>query len=164
MKIPTTSDPVNPTVPRTVDDLLDLEAIKVLKVKYWWAVDVKDWETYRSLFTDDGVVEIDDVTYSSVADVVALFEESIQGHEVIHKVHLPQIELTEPGEAKGIWCMSSVVRGEKMNHREQGVYHESYRKVDDEWLISHLSLHHVLLQPEGDTRLIGNESHWWESS
>ncbi len=36
----------------------DLEEIKKLKARYFRSLDSKDWETYRSVFTNDVVVDL----------------------------------------------------------------------------------------------------------
>jgi hypothetical protein len=36
-----------------VQELLDREAIKELKARYFRLVDEQDWDAYRQLFTDD---------------------------------------------------------------------------------------------------------------
>jgi hypothetical protein len=52
----------------------------------------------------------------------------------VHQVHAPEIELTSPTTARGVWALEDVVRfGPGVNLRGYGHYTETYEKVDGQW-------------------------------
>ena len=57
----------------------------------------------------------------------------------VHHAHTPEIELTSPITAKGIWAMEDLLwwqNGDVLEHlRGFGHYHETYRKIEDRWFI-----------------------------
>ena len=57
----------------------------------------------------------------------------------VHHGHMPEIELTGPGTASGIWAMLDVVKL-GAGFVGYGHYHEEYRKVEGDWRISRLRL------------------------
>jgi hypothetical protein len=53
-----------------------------------------------------------------------------------HQVHAPEITLTSETTATGIWALEDVVRlAPGLNLDGRGHYHETYEKVDGQWLI-----------------------------
>ncbi len=54
---------------------------------------------------------------------------------------MPEITLTGPGTASGIWSMEDIVEfPDGTVLQGYGHYHETYRKVDGEWRIATLHL------------------------
>ncbi|WP_420920353.1 nuclear transport factor 2 family protein [Mycobacterium kansasii] len=59
----------------------------------------------------------------------------------VHQVHAPEITLTSPTTATGIWALEDVVRlGPGVNLNGRGHYHETYEKLDGSWLIKSSTL------------------------
>ncbi len=110
----------------------DVEAIKQLKARYFRTMDTKDWSAMRAVFTDDVVVD----TSSSGGGVVAgaddfiSFLSGVIGDVVtVHHGHMPEIEVTSPTTASGIWAMEDMLRwpdGTELHG--YGHYHETYEK------------------------------------
>ncbi len=118
----------------------DLEAIRQLKARYCRLMDTKDWESYRQLFTDGVVV---DTTESgggveTGADAFLEFLVAAIGSAVtVHQCHTPEIDITSPTTATGIWAMEDMLRFEDGSQLHgYGHYHETYEKVSAEWRIS----------------------------
>lgn len=122
----------------------DIEAIKQLKARYFRTMDSKDWQGMRGVFTDDVVVD----TTSSGGGVVQGADEfmgflhGVIGDVVtVHHGHMPEIELTSPTTATGIWSMEDMLRWPNgMEMHGYGHYHETYAKVDGRWLIKTTTL------------------------
>ena len=117
----------------------DVEAIKQLKARYFRSMDTKDWEGMREVFADDVVM---DTTSSgggvvSGADAfVALLREILKDVITVHHGHMPEIEITSPTTARGIWAMQDLLRwpdGREL--RGYGHYHETYERIDGAWRI-----------------------------
>ena len=119
---------------------LDTEAIKRLKARYFRMMDVKDWDAFRNVFTDDVVI---DTTASGgnvitgAAAFVAFLQDAIGDVLTVHHGHTPEIELTSPSTATGVWAMEDMLRwpnGSELHGT--GHYHETYEKVDGTWRIA----------------------------
>ena len=117
----------------------DIEAIKELKARYFRTMDTKDWDGMRQVFSDDVVMD----TTGSGGSVVTggdAFMEFLRGTlaEVVtvHHGHMPEIELTSPTTATGIWSMEDVLRWpDGRGLHGYGHYHETYEKNADGWRI-----------------------------
>ena len=132
--------------------LAEIEAIKQLKARYFRLLDSKDWAGWRQIFTDDLVSETDtappqpDGSHRMPpahpdADAFVAFVSNLLGDGVtVHHGHMPEIELTGPDTARGIWAMEDIVAFPTMALHGYGHYHEEYRKVDGAWRIARLHL------------------------
>jgi uncharacterized protein (TIGR02246 family) len=117
----------------------DIEAIKQLKARYFRTMDMKDWSGMRRVFTDDVTMD----TTSSGGNVVTggdAFLEFLRGVigdvVTVHHGHTPEIEITSPTTATGIWAMEDMLRwpdGRELHG--YGHYHETYEKIDGAWRI-----------------------------
>lgn len=131
--------------------LAEIEAIRLLKARYFRLLDTKDWAGWRRLFTDDLVSETDTAppqpdgshTLPKLPGADAFVERvrSLLGDGVtVHHGHMPEIELTGPDTARGIWAMEDIVVFPAMTLRGYGHYHEEYRREAGEWRIARLRL------------------------
>jgi hypothetical protein len=123
----------------------EAEAIKRLKARYFRALDTKQWDELRDVFTDDLVA---DTTASggpvvNGADAfVAYLQQTLGAQTTVHQGHMPEIEVTGPTTATGIWALHDIVIFSFFGFRLDGYghYHETYEKVDGEWRIATLTL------------------------
>jgi hypothetical protein len=129
----------------TSEQLVAIEAIRQLKARYFRTMDTKDWDGMRQVFTDDVVVDTtQDAGGEAIAgaDVFMTFLRDVIGDVVTtHHGHMPEITITSPSTATGIWAMEDLLRwpdGTEMNGF--GHYHETYALVDGEWRIKTLVL------------------------
>jgi uncharacterized protein (TIGR02246 family) len=124
-----------------------IEAIKQLKARYFRTMDTKDWDSMRAVFTDDVVIDTTDSGGRVVrgADEFMAFLRGVLADVItVHHGHMPEIALTSPTTATGIWAMEDLLRwpnGTEM--RGFGHYHETYEKVADRWLIKTSTLTRV---------------------
>jgi hypothetical protein len=131
----------------------DLEAIRQLKARYCRFLDLKDVEGWRSVFTADLVVKLDMAVSTRGADPMTAppiegadnFVASVMGGledaaTVLH-CHTPEITLTSPDTATGIWAMEDwIIFGGGQELHGAGHYHETYEKQDGTWRIKTLHL------------------------
>lgn len=127
--------------------LIDVEEIKKLKARYFRFVDLRDWNRWGELFTEDAVIDIPELGHVYGRDE---FVERVRSNNEtafapsIHHGHMPEIEVTGPDVASGIWAMSDYLDRPRDGHRTitqgYGHYDEAYRKVDGSWKISRLRL------------------------
>jgi uncharacterized protein (TIGR02246 family) len=123
------------------DEALDIEAIKKLKARYCRLLDTKDWAGWREIFTDDFVSDTTQsggVLITGADNMVAFIRKTLgkPSQPTVHQVHAPEIELTSPTTATGIWALNDIVRlAPGVNLAGYGHYHETYEKTDGEWRI-----------------------------
>ena len=118
----------------------DVEAIKQLKARYCRLMDTKDWTAYRQLFIDDVVMDTTESgggVIEGADDFLAFLVEAIGDVTTVHQCHTPEIELTAPTTAAGVWAMEDMLRfpdGSELHG--YGHYHETYVKSADGWRIA----------------------------
>ena len=122
----------------------DLEALRQLKARYCRTMDTKDWAAMRALFTDDVVVDTTASGGSVVtgADAFVQFlEETLGPVLTVHHCHTPELSLTGPDAAAGVWAMEDRLRwpdGSELHG--YGHYHETYARRDGTWRIASTTL------------------------
>lgn len=131
-----------------VSDLEEIEAIRQLKYRYLRSVDLKDWPLLVSTFTADAVSAYDggNQTHDGRDAIVAWLRSALDTTIVtLHQVHNPEIALTSPTTATGIWYLEDRVinRGPDLpdmpgNSILSGAafYADEYRKESGQWKIS----------------------------
>ena len=75
---------------------------------------------------------------------------TLEGVATVHHCHTPEITLTSPTTATGIWAMEDLLffpDGTQLHGA--GHYRETYEKRDGEWLIKRLHLTRTLLRFSG---------------
>lgn len=127
-----------------LDDLhyfRDIEAIKQLKARYCRHLDTKDWVAWRDLFTDDFVGDTSEAGGRLITGADAFVEFLIAtlgkpSRITVHQVHAPEIALTSPTAARGVWALQDVVAlAPGLQLLGYGHYHETYEKIEDRWYI-----------------------------
>ena len=130
--------------PAPATALLQIEAIKQLKARYCRYLDTKDWDSWRSLFTDDFRSDTSQAGGKVIVgadEFVAFTRRSLGERATVHQVHAPEIELTSPTSARAVWALEDVVRlAPGVNLRGYGHYRESYQLIDGQWLIAESTL------------------------
>jgi len=118
----------------------DLEAIKQLKARYCRTMDTKDWQAMRALFADDVRVDTTESggnVITGADEFMRFLREAIGDVTTVHHCHMPEIDLTSPTRATGVWAMEDMLRwpdGTEMHG--YGHYHETYEKQADTWRIA----------------------------
>jgi uncharacterized protein (TIGR02246 family) len=125
----------------------DIEAIKRLKARYFRLMDTKDWEGLAEVFADD--VEIDMTGEGGritrgVAEYVPFLRTMLEHATTVHQGHMPEVELTSPTTATGVWAMEDRIwwpKGSPLSHLHgYGHYTETYEKTGGRWLIKTMVL------------------------
>lgn len=143
--------------------LLDIESIRALKARYFRAMDSKDWEALTSCFTEDLVADFREAPGmlaqgrdSYMEQLVAVLKDAT----TVHHGHMPEIEILDSDSAKGIWAMEDFVEFPGLSLQGWGHYHETYRKAEGHWRISHIRLTRLRLIQNGEEQpvRVGGES------
>jgi SnoaL-like protein len=140
-----------------LQELLDREAIRQLKARYFALLHAQDWDGFRALFTDDVHAEEEGLPAIDGGDAfVDLVRELLDGTgtwATLHG-HMPEITIDGPADAHGSWMLDAYVEwpsdpetGERRGLEGYGRYDETYRKIDGEWRISSLRVTYQRVDP-----------------
>jgi hypothetical protein len=137
----------------------EFEAIRQLKARYCRFLDTKDVDSWRGVFAPDLTVLLDGAVSTGGADpqtgepirgvdeFVPMVIGTLVGVATVHHCHTPEITLTSPTTATGIWAMEDLLffpDGTQLHGA--GHYHETYEKRDGHWVIVSLHLTRTLLR------------------
>ena len=153
----------------TPDDLVEIELIKRLKYKYARCLDQKLWDEMAECFTADAHAAYSGGGYSfDGRDAIIDFLTRSMGAETFlssHKMHHPEIDLTGPDSATGVWALDDTVIDTQWNITIRGAsfYDDAYVKRDGRWLIKRTSYRRVYeeLQPRGNVDGLQLTASWW---
>lgn len=147
-----------------METLLAIEAIKVVKARYFRFVDMKDWDGLRSIFTPDAQLEVPEAGtgVNDLDTALEFFKAALEGAVSVHFGHMPEIEIEGPGNARAIWPMDDRIywspeRASVLGYtqlRGFGHYHETYEKRDGEWKIKTLRLTRMRLNTQTPPRVV----------
>ena len=136
------------------DELIEIEAIKQLKARYFRFLDEKRWDEWGGVFTEDA--KLDNTAdgagvVTGRGPIVAFVSSALEGTLTVHQGHMPEIEITGTGAARGIWAMEDIVEFPNGTTLEgRGHYREEYAKgPDDQWRIAHLILTRLRVRMSG---------------
>src|SRR5437762_1291643 len=118
-----------------------MEEIKQVKARYFRCMDTKDWDGLATVFAPDAYFDMGSevgedapeeqrITRGNTA-IAEFIRNAVQEVQTVHHGHMPEIEITSPTTATGIWAMEDMLRfpdGTQMHG--YGHYHETYEKVD----------------------------------
>lgn len=126
----------------TLQQLSDIEEIRTLKHRYFRGIDTADTALLGELFTDDVVVDYRGGNYrvslSGRGDMLDFLANSFHsGAVAMHHGHMPEITLTGPNSATGIWYLEDIfINIEDKTHTiGSAIYRDVYRCVGGRWLI-----------------------------
>jgi SnoaL-like domain len=138
-----------------VQRLIDIEAIKQLKARYFRFMDAKRWADWAMVFAVDAVMDVpeaDMVTHGR-AEIVRNVSTVLEGARTAHHGHMPEIEITGPDTARGIWAMFDLVEwpakedGTRVGITGIGHYFDEYVREDGEWRIARSRLERLRVDP-----------------
>jgi len=140
-----------------LQQLLDIEEIKRLKARYFRLMDTKSWDEYALVFAKDAVMEVPEANVENHGReaIVRGVSTVLEGVRTVHHGHMPEIELTGPDTARGIWAMFDYVEfplaksGDRVGLNGYGHYHEEYVREDGAWRIRRLRLERLRIDPLG---------------
>jgi SnoaL-like domain len=133
------------------DEAAAIEGIKRLKARYYRYMDTKQWDGWNDVFAPDGTLDTtEEAPHLDVVvgrqHIIDFVSGQLEGVTTCHHGHMPEIELTSPTTATGIWAMEDhlwLAEGHPLGFRHlhgYGHYHETYEKIDGHWYIKTLKL------------------------
>lgn len=139
-----------------------IEAIQALKARYFRCLDTKDWDGFAEVFAPDAMMDVSgemrdgrtkgDGILRGHREIAAFVRGAVDNVVTVHHGHTPEIELTSPTTARGIWAMEDALRwpeGSPIRAMHgYGHYHETYEKLAGSWRIKTLTLTRLRLDVE----------------
>jgi hypothetical protein len=120
-----------------------IHEITQLKSRYCRFLDMKDWDSFSDLFTEDCVhyVSAESPQPAQTNDeYLQNLRTQLSQRLTIHHAHMPEITLLSETEAEGIWATANSSRATASSAQPTttyGHYFETYRKcADGRWRIS----------------------------
>jgi|GEM_PF-396524 len=131
-----------------LDQLMAIEEIKQLRARFARCMDTKDWDGMRATLAEDcrfdaGQESNVEEIWTGPADIVANIRRNFVNATSVHHAHTPEIQLTSPTTASGIWAMQDELRwagSPPVELSGYGHYHETYALRDGRWRISSFKL------------------------
>jgi hypothetical protein len=124
-----------------VADLIAIEEIKRLKYRYVRCLDQKRWDDIEGCFVPDAVASYGGGAWAFEGrDAILEFLRTSMGSEQFlssHRVGQPEIDITGPDTATGIWALADTVAQLEfgVDIRGGAFYEDTYVKVDGQWKI-----------------------------
>ncbi|TDD80881.1 nuclear transport factor 2 family protein [Actinomadura darangshiensis] len=125
-------------------DLVALEEIRRLKYRYLRCVDLKLWDEFAAVFTEDAVAEYDAPVLNKVLrlegrDAIVDYMRSNLGPDKTstHTAGCPEIDI-DGDRATGVWSLDDTIILHEHNLLIRGAafYHDTYRRqADGTWLV-----------------------------
>jgi uncharacterized protein (TIGR02246 family) len=137
--------------------LVDIEAIKSLKARYFRAMDCKDWDELSNCFTEDLVADFREapgMLAQGRENYMSQLTEILKEASTIHHGHMPEIEVIDKNNATGIWAMEDIVKMPGLSMQGWGHYHETYRRELGVWKIARIKLTRLRLLQNGEEQTI----------
>jgi uncharacterized protein (TIGR02246 family) len=143
-------------------DLAAIEQIRQLKARYFRCMDTKDWNGFADVFAPDAVMDMsgemrdgttagDGLTRGG-PEIAAFVKGAVDAVQTVHHGHMPEIEITSPTSARGIWAMEDMLRWPEGSPirtlHGYGHYHETYEKLDGQWRIKTITLTRLRVDTE----------------
>jgi hypothetical protein len=138
-------------------DLQELEAIKRLKYRYVRSLDLKLWDELGACLTEDCRSAYGDghFSFDGRAAILGFLKDALgpTTRLTAHRVHQPEIELTSPTTATGVWALDDVVieTEAKLTIRGAAFYYDEYVKVGGEWKIAKTGYKRIYEETESRT-------------
>ncbi len=128
----------------SLQQLADIEAIKVLKHRYFRAMDTADKALLETLFAEDLTVDYRGSGYrvqiSGKAQMMTFLANSFHsGAVAMHHGNMPEITITGEDSAEGIWYLFDIFIDSERGSQTIGsaIYKDRYRRENGEWIIAH---------------------------
>ena len=141
-----------------LERLIAIEEIKRLKARYFRCLDTKDWAGLAGVFAPDSVMDMSGETGTKggvchgPTEIVAFVRVAIEAVQTVHHGHIPEIDVTSPTTAEGVWAMEDMLRwpegGPIRSMHGYGHYHETYERIEGQWFIKRITLTRLRVDTE----------------
>lgn len=120
-----------------------VETIKQLRHAFSTALDARDWEQFRSLFSQTPTVEFPEIDRPSIEGQEGIRDwcDAIEsGYEfTFHMVHHPIIDV-DGNSATGRWYFETATESRDGAELALGIYEDEYVEIDESWKIDRIQV------------------------
>ncbi len=144
--IPAAATPDSRIDPARLQDIVELQRLKAL---YFYHLDHKNWDAWRTLFTDDAKLLVDreiagvkstDIT-EGADNLVTYTKGRLAVTPSVHHGYTPLYAFASATEASGIWVMEDIIHyAVDKDFYGYGHYRETYRKEKGMWKFTSVHL------------------------
>lgn len=151
----------------TPEDLVEIEEIKRLKYRYVRLLDLKEWDELADCLTEDAIAAYGGGEYACQGReaIMEFLRSNLSGTSMLtsHKVHQPEIDLTGPDTARGVWGLEDIVVSTEfgVTIRGSAFYTDEYLKVDGSWRIAYTGYKRVYEEMEPRATDLKLTASWW---
>ncbi|MEY2424213.1 MAG: hypothetical protein QOI95_4280 [Acidimicrobiaceae bacterium] len=151
------------------EQLVEIELIKRLKYRYIRCLDLKLFDEIGECFVAEATASYGGgaYTYDGREAILEFLRNSMGSTKMLtsHKVHHPEVDLTGPDTATGVWALDDVVLLTDMGLTVRGAayYTDEYVKIDGEWRIKHTGYRRVYEELAPRPADITLTASWWET-
>ncbi|MEY2448618.1 MAG: hypothetical protein QOH79_2094 [Acidimicrobiaceae bacterium] len=151
------------------EDLVEIELIKRLKYRYIRCLDLKLFDEIGECFLEAATASYGGgaYTYDGREAILGFLRSSMGSTKMLtsHKVHQPEIELTGPDTATGVWALDDLVLLTELDLAVRGAayYTDDYVKVGDDWYIRHTGYKRVYEELAPRSPDITLTASWWDT-
>lgn len=135
----------------TLQQLSDLEDIKIMKHRYFRAIDTNDVALLASVLAEDVVVDYRGGTYRVTLhgrdDMIEFVSSALNsGTAAMHHGNMPEITLDSDDRASGVWYLHDIVINLESRDHTMGsaIYRDEYRRIDGRWQITRTEYDRVI--------------------
>lgn len=129
-----------------IQRLMDIEAIKQIKHRYFRCLDTANWEELQSILHPELKVHYIgggyEFKFENNKDFIDTMQQAFNNDAVgRHNGSMPEIQMLSASEATGIWYLYDHFWSLNAKHLTHGtaLYWDSYVKTDGQWLIKETS-------------------------
>lgn len=127
-----------------MNEFESIEAIKQVKYRYLRALDTKHWDDFAATLTQDITADYGASIgaahqFTDRAALVDFMQSSLPANVISeHRVTHPEITVTGPDTASGIWYLQDrvIMPDYDLTLIGAAFYHDAYRRTADGWKIS----------------------------
>jgi SnoaL-like domain len=128
-----------------------IEAVRQLKARYFYCLDMKDWAGWGQVFAEHAVMDVS-AEFANAPDpsanifrgrerIVAAVSAAVGATVTIHQGYMPLIEVQASDTATGIWGMEdNLFFPDGRYLHGYGHYREKYLQLNGRWYIEHTVL------------------------
>ena len=130
--------------------LIDLAELQSLKARYWRCLDTKSWDELRSVFATDAHLDTDGFVNDGRDTIIDFLTEVLADARTVHMGHAPELDVTGPDTASGIWPLEDYVEipaDSGQGLRGYGHYYDEYVREDGAWRIKSSRLVRLRVDP-----------------
>jgi hypothetical protein len=153
----------------TPEQLVELAQIERLKYRYVRCLDLKLFDEIGECFVEDATASYGGgaYTFEGRAAIVDFLRRSMGSTAMLtsHKVHHPEIDITGPDTATGMWALDDTVLLTDLGLTVRGAayYTDEYVRSDGAWRLRHTGYKRVyeeLVPRPADATLTAS---WWDT-